>query len=153
MTIFYLTVAFSLFGFALIGLAHGDLFVVFTNFKLGPGNGVLGRGGFAGAGNWIGAPSRLAGLHLLAGQRHLAIERGVAGARPQQPQALLGVAAHQAALVAQPLVQERRVAHRAAVRDPDHRLGPLHGLGAADRLQRFGARFRRLGECRECRRC
>jgi len=34
MTIFYLTVAFSLFGFALIGLAHGDLFVVFTNFSL-----------------------------------------------------------------------------------------------------------------------
>ena len=39
------------------------------------------------------------------------VDLGVARAGPEQPQALLGEAAHEGAFVAQPLVQQRRVGH------------------------------------------
>jgi hypothetical protein len=81
----------------------------------------------------------LAGLHLLAGERHLAIERGVARARPQQPQALLGIAAHEATFVAQALMQKAGIAHGAKIGNPHHAFGAGCRVGTGERLKRFGA--------------
>jgi hypothetical protein len=74
-------------------------------------------------------------------------------ASPERPQPLLGKAAHELAFVAQPLVQEGRVGHAAAVRDPDDRFGARRGVSTAQAGERLATRFRRLGECRRRGRC
>ncbi len=85
-------------------------------------------------------------LHLLDARCQPPVDARVPRAGPQQPRALLGVAAHERTLIAQALEQQRLVGHAAVIGKPGHGLGAGLCLRGLQRGEGLGASLRR----REC---